>query len=111
MTGLYCGAAEASLVRRLIRCNPPPCGAKRINIPAPAAENDDRNPPRTKSRSLFSLGVGTDNLFHSERIRTVVRFTVLNLSNKAALYNFLSPFSGTHWIDPRTFQAHGGWSV
>ena len=39
-----------------------------------------------------------------------VRFTVVNLTNKAALYNFLSPFSGTHWVEPRTYQAQFGWA-
>jgi len=62
------------------------------------------------SRHVLNFGVGNDNLFHSERVRTIVRFTVLNLSNQASLYNFLSPFSGTHWIAPRTFQAQFGLS-
>ncbi len=28
-----------------------------------------------------------------------------NATNKVALYNFLSTFSGTHFIEPRTYQA------
>jgi hypothetical protein len=28
---------------------------------------------------------------------------VINLTNKEALYNFLSTFSGTHHVTPRTF--------
>ena len=40
----------------------------------------------------------------------MVRFTILNLSNEASLYNFLSPFSGTHWFQPRSFQAQIGWA-
>jgi len=43
-------------------------------------------------------------------VRTILRFTVLNLTNKAALYNFLSPFSGTHWVEPRTYQVRLGWA-
>jgi hypothetical protein len=77
---------------------------------APGAENPDRNPPRTKSRSVFNFDVGTDNLFRAEHFRTTLRFAVLNLTNKAALYNFLSPFSGTHWIEPRSYQAQLGWA-
>ena len=38
-----------------------------------------------------------------------MRFTVLNLSNQTALYNFLSPLGGTHWVQPRFFQAQLGW--
>ena len=33
-----------------------------------------------------------------------LRFTVLNLTNKEALYNFLSTFSGTHFVTPRNVQ-------
>ena len=36
--------------------------------------------------------------------------TIFNLSNEAALYNFLSPFGGTHWVQPRSFQAQLGWA-
>jgi len=51
-----------------------------------------------------------DNLFRTERLRTMVRFTVVNLTNQAALYNFLSPFSGTHWVEPRSYHAQLGWA-
>ena len=108
--GLYCGDERATLAHRITTCNSPSYGAERINILAPGTENDDHNPPRTKSRHILNLGVGTDNLFHAEHIRTTVRFTVVNLTNKAALYNFLSPFSGTHWVEPRSYQAQLGWA-
>ena len=103
--GLYCGGEQASLSFQITSCNSPNYGAQRINIIVPGKENDDHNPPRTKPRNIFHLGIGSDNLLHSERIRTLVRFTVLNMSNEASLYNFLSPFSGTHWFQPRSFQA------
>ena len=34
-----------------------------------------------------------------------LRFSIVNLTNKEALYNFLSTFSGTHFVTPRTSQA------
>jgi hypothetical protein len=108
--GLYCGDHRATLSYRITSCNSPNYGAERIHILAPGTENDDHNPPRTKSRNILDLSVGTDNLFHTEHIRTVIRFTVVNLTNNAALYNFLSPFSGTHWIGPRSYQAQLGWA-
>ena len=108
--GLYCADERATLSHRIAACSSPIYGAERINILPPGAENDDRNPPRTKSRNLFNLSVGTDNVFHAERLRTTVRFTVTNLTNEAALYNFLSPFSGTHWVGPRSYQAQLGWA-
>ena len=76
----------------------------------PAPMNNDRNPPRTRLRNLFHLAVGSDNLLHTEQARLIVRFTALDLSNAAALYNFLSPFSGTHWVEPRAYQAQVGWA-
>jgi len=108
--GLYCGGEQATLTHRITSCASPHYGAARIHILAPGAENDDRNPPRTKSRNILSLSVGTDNLFRTERLRTIVRFTVVNLTNQAALYNFLSPFSGTHWVEPRSYHAQLGWA-
>jgi hypothetical protein len=34
--------------------------------------------------------------------------TAINLTNKTALYNFLSTFSGTHFVMPRTYTAELG---
>ena len=108
--GFYCGGERASLTNRISACGSPAYGAERINILLPGTENDDHNPPRTKSRHVFNLAGGTDNLLHKEHFRTTLRFTVLNLSNQASLYNFLSPFSGTHWVAPRSYQAQFGFS-
>jgi hypothetical protein len=110
MIGLYCGSEQATLSHRITACGLSDYGASRIHILAPGAANSDHNPPRTGSRHVLDFGVGTDNLLHTEHIRTVVRFTVLNLTNKAALYNFLSPFGGTHWVGPRSYQAQVGWA-
>jgi hypothetical protein len=79
-----------------------------ISIPAPGTENDDRNPPRISARHLFDLAIGDDNLFHGEKNKWSLQFTVINLANKVALYNFLSTFSGTHYVTPRTYTAEIG---
>ena len=72
-------------------------------------ENDDHNVDRVQPRHVFNLGIGTDNLFHSERHeRSTASFEIANLTNKAALYNFLSTFSGTHFLQPRTFVGRIG---
>jgi hypothetical protein len=65
--------------------------------PANGAENDDHNPPRIASRNLFDMSVGHDNLFHGDKHKWSAQLTVINLTNKYALYNFLSTFSGTHY--------------
>ena len=75
----------------------------------PSQENDDHNPNRVKPRNVFDLGIGTDNLFHREGHRRVTASVdIANLTNKMALYNFLSTFSGTHFLQPRTVIAHIG---
>ena len=76
-----------------------------IKIPAAGIENDDHNPQRIQPRNLFDLAVGQDNLFHGDRYKWNIRFTAVNLSNKVALYNFLSTFSGTHYVTPRSETA------
>ena len=110
--GLFCagpagGRIMATLSSPLTNdptsCGPNPAGtgALRVKIPANGAENDDKNPPRIAPRHLFDLAVGQDDLFHGDRYKWSLRFTVVNLTNKEALYNFLSTFSGTHFVTPR----------
>jgi hypothetical protein len=79
-----------------------------LNVPAPNTENDDKNPPRIASRNLFDLAVGDDNLFRGDRFKWSLQLTAVNLTNKVALYNFLSTFSGTHYVTPRSLAAEIG---
>ena len=120
--GLYCGSVHplppsaahpmgvplsSSLGTNL--CPASQYGSTLINIPAPGTENDDTNPPRIAPRSLFDLSLGHDNLFHGEKRKWSLQLTVINLTNKVALYNFLSTFSGTHYVTPRTVTAEIGY--
>ena len=66
------------------------------------------NPPRVAPRHLFDLGFGVDNLFLSGSAKVRLRFSVVNLTNKDTLYNFLSTFTGTHFVTPRAYQVHVG---
>ena len=38
----------------------------------------------------------------------VLPLTAINVTNKLALYNFLSTFSGTHYVTPRALTAQIG---
>jgi Carboxypeptidase regulatory-like domain len=107
--GLFCGSARATPTTLL----PTPCpaaqyGSTLITIPAPGTENDDGNPPRVAPRHLFDLAVGDDNLFHGERYKWSLTLTAINVTDKVALYNFLSTFSGTHYVTPRALTAQIG---
>ena len=106
--GFYCGAQRATLSNTIVSCSAPNYGATRLHILAPGTENDDHNPPRIAPRHLFDVAVGDDNLFHAEKVRTTLKITVANLTNTVALYNFLSTFSGTHFVGPRSYQVEMG---
>jgi hypothetical protein len=79
-----------------------------IKIPAPGTEQDDHNPQRIAPRNLFDLSVGQDNLFNGDRYKWSLRLTAINLTNNYTLYNFLSTFSGTHYVTPRALTAEIG---
>jgi len=83
-------------------CNAAGLGSKLVKIPARGTENDDHNPQRIQPRSLFDASVGDDNLFNGDHHKWSLRLTVINVTNKDVLYNFLSTFSGTHYVTPRT---------
>ena len=82
--------------------------SKYVSIPAPGTENDDHNPPRIAPRNLFDLSIGDDNLFNSDKRKWSLRLTAINLMNREALYNFISTFSGTHYVTPRALAIELG---
>jgi Carboxypeptidase regulatory-like domain len=108
--GFFCGdqfaTREAALTSAT--CTTSNYGATRLRIPAEGTADDVANPPRVAPRHLFDLGIGADNLLHTDRTRLRVRFSVINLTNKDSLYNFLSTFSGTHFVTPRAYQVQVG---
>jgi hypothetical protein len=107
--GLSCNGIKATPTTPL----PTPCLATQLtssllSIPAPGTENDDKNPSRVKARSLFDASIGEDNLFGGDKYKWSLRLTAVNVANKVALYNFLSTFSGTHYVTPRALTAEVG---
>ena len=106
--GLFCGTQFATLGNPIRSCSSSTRGATRIRIPADGTENDDTNPPRVAPRSLFDLSLGADDLLRSEKYKVSARLTFVNLTNKVALYNFNSTFSGTHFLTPRMIQGQIG---
>jgi hypothetical protein len=106
--GLFCGKVFPTLAAPLTSCAPSQYGSTRVTIPAPGTENDDHNPPRIAPRHLFDIAVGDDNIFRGDKYKWSLRLTAINVTNKVALYNFLSTFSGTHFLTPRTYTAELG---
>jgi hypothetical protein len=76
-----------------------------INIPAANTGDNDKNPQRIAPRNLFDVTLGKNNIFHKEHYKTDLDLTAINVTDKYALYNFLSTFSGTHYVTPRALTA------
>jgi len=106
--GLHCGSVFPTLTSPLTSCAPSQYGSTLVSIPGPGTENDDHNPPRIAPRNLFDLAVGDDNIFRGDKYKVSLRLTAINITNKVGLYNFLSTFSGTHFVTPRTYTAEVG---
>ena len=112
--GLFCGSVYATPTTPISStlganlCPASTYGSKFLTIPAPGTENDDHNPPRVAARNLFDVSVGDDNLFQNDRYKWSLRLTAINVTNKTAVYNFLSTFSGTHYVTPRALTAELG---
>ncbi|WP_125486280.1 TonB-dependent receptor [Edaphobacter aggregans] len=99
---LNCGGVQATRTAPLISCPTGQLSSPLLSLPKPGTENDDRNPPRVAPRTMFDMAMGWDNILHRDRLKTNLSITAVNVTNKYALYNFLSTFSGTHFVSPRT---------
>jgi hypothetical protein len=104
--GFACNGVKATPTQAL----PAVCPANEftsslINIPAPNAGDNDHDPQRIAPRSLFDVSIGKNNIFNKEHFKTDLDLTAINVTNKYALYNFLSTFSGTHYVTPRALTA------
>jgi hypothetical protein len=112
--GLFCGSIRSSRTSPISSglganlCPAAQFGSTLMQVPTPGTENDDHNPPRIAPRSLFDVAVGHDNIFKGDRYKVSLRFSAINVTNKYALYNFLSTFSGTHFVTPRALTAELG---
>jgi hypothetical protein len=104
--GLFCGGQKATPGNPLpATCLASEYGSSLLSIPAPGTGDNDHNPQRVAARNLFDASLGKDNLFHKERFKTNLDLTAINVTDKYALYNFLSTFSGTHYVTPRALTA------
>ncbi|HVI09675.1 MAG TPA: hypothetical protein VND65_15405, partial [Candidatus Binatia bacterium] len=100
--GFSCNGVRATPTAPLpYNCPAAQFGSTLIKVPAPNTENDDHNPPRISSRHLFDMSIGHDNLLNGDRYKLSLQVTAINITNNYALYNFLSTFSGTHYVTPR----------
>ena len=106
--GFACGGVAATFDNAITTCSGTGT-SKLIDLPQSGEGEADHNPARVKPRHVFNLGIGTDNLTHTEKTAHVTASVdIANLGNKVALYNFLSTFSGTHFLQPRTVVARIG---
>jgi Carboxypeptidase regulatory-like domain/TonB-dependent Receptor Plug Domain len=73
-----------------------------FGLPFVRATDDPLAPFRIRPRAIYNYSAGVD-LFRDSRYQVNLQFNLLNLTDKQGLYNFLSPFGGTHVIPPRTY--------
>jgi hypothetical protein len=102
---LTCNGVAATPYQGFQSCSVAGLKSKLLSIPAPNTEDADKNPSRIAPRNVFDMALGDDNIFHfgsNDRYRIGATLTAINVANKYALYNFLSTFSGTHYLTPRT---------
>jgi hypothetical protein len=115
-SGLSCGGQKATptspigtqIAPGFYACQGSQLTSNLVKIPAPGTENDDHNPQRIQPRNLFDVALGHDNIFHGDKYKWSARIEVINLTDKVALYNFLSTFSGTHYVTPRAITGTVG---
>ncbi len=103
--GLTCNGVKATPTTGFTQCAASQLTSQLVTIPAPNTENDDKNPQRIAPRNLFDASIGEDNLFHGDHHKVGLKLTAVNITNNYALYNFLSTFSGTHYVTPRSLTA------
>src|SRR6266702_1713270 len=105
-SGLMCGGIKATPGHPLPAvCPVSEYSSTLLKVPTAGIGDNDHNPGRIQPRSLFDASVGKDNLFHADRYKGNLDLTAVNVTNKVALYNFLSTFSGTHYVTPRALTA------
>lgn len=102
---LSCNGVRATLTAPLASCLPSGLKSPLVYIPRVGTESPGSNPPRVAPRNLFDLDTGWNNVFRRKQNQTNLSLTVTNITNKVALYNFLSTFSGTHFVPPRMITA------
>ncbi len=102
--GFICNGVKATQTQGFSQCLASQFSSYLIHIPAPGTEDDDRNPQRIAHRNLFDMSMGDDHVvnFSGDRYHLGARLTAINVTNKYALYNYISTFSGTHYVSPRT---------
>ena len=104
--GLTCNGQKATPDNPLPAvCLASEYGSTLLKIPTPGTGDNDHNPPRIAPRNLFDVSLGKNNIFHADHLKTDLDVTAVNVTDKYALYNFLSTFSGTHYVTPRSITA------
>ncbi len=106
--GLACDGVKATPTSGLTQCLASQLTSNLLVIPAPGTENDDKNPQRIQPRNVFDMALGDDDVVHfgqQAHYKVGARVTAINIADKYALYNFLSTFSGTHYLTPRAVTA------
>ena len=75
-----------------------------LSVPALGTENDDHNFRRALNRATFRRRSGAIIFSQGDKYRWSARLHCHQCDEPEALYNFISTFSGTHYISPRAMD-------
>ena len=71
----------------------------------PDTGDNDNNPPAHRAAQPVRRHPWQKQHLPRRRYKVDLDLTAINVTNKYALYNFLSTFSGTHYVTPRALTA------
>ena len=102
--GLTCDGVRATVTSGFAICDAGGLTSALVSIPKAGTQDNDHSPQRIAPRNLFDMSLGDDRImsFAKDHYQVGARLTAINVTNKYALYNFLSTFSGTHYVSPRS---------
>jgi hypothetical protein len=109
--GLTCNGFKATPTQAIGTCLASQLTSRLVTLPGIGQEDNDHDPQRIAPRNVFDMSLGDDDVFgfHKDQQKISLKLTAVNLTDKYALYNFLSTFSGTHYLTPRAFTAEIGY--
>ena len=107
--GFYCGGQMASLNHAITHCTSSELRGDAAGDSGARHLQSGSQSARESRRETCSISAPAPIILYvRERFKVKLQFTVTNLTNNEALYNFLSTFSGTHFVTPRTYEAELG---
>ena len=108
--GLFCGQISHPTSEHAVgRICPARYGSTLISACLHPAKKTTTRTRHASLRAIYLISPWVMTISSTENATSgVYNLTAINVTNKVALYNFLSTFSGTHYVTPRALTAELG---